>query len=73
MDRKEEALFNRIMGNDIPQKEKQNIQVVNISELDEYIEMIKSLRQKIKEEIGITEEEHIIEYIRMFLFGGSEE
>ena len=73
MDRKEEALFNRIMGNDIPQKEKQNIQVVNISELDEYIEMIKSLRQKIKEEIGITEEEYIIEYIRMFLFGGSEE
>ena len=72
MDRKEEALFNRIMGNDIPQKEKQNIQVVNISELDEYIEMIKSLRQKIKEEIGITEEEYIIEYIRMFLFGVGE-
>ena len=72
MDRREEALFNRIMGNDIPQKEKQNIQVVNISELDEYIEMIKSLRQKIKEEIGITEEEYIIEYIRMFLFGVGE-
>ena len=70
MDRREEALFNRIMENEIPQKEKQSIQVANISELDEYIEMIKSLRQKIKEEIGITEEEYIIEYIKMFLFGG---